>query len=147
MRSTTGRLRFQPSRPAPSLPHQVPNEHAENAGIPRASTAKKSLALDPLENQIPPGEIIPKPGAMFPKPAETFPKPGATKSKPNATKSKFPFFRVFSFFKGLRRSDEEFSRLLHFYPPPRLGPAASVGAVAIFIAQILIFENLLSEKI
>src|SRR5208282_6773488 len=52
MRSTTGRLRFQPSRPAPSLPHQVPNEHAENAGIPRASTAKKSLALDPLENNI-----------------------------------------------------------------------------------------------
>ena len=29
---TNGRLRFQPSRPAPSLPHQVPNEHAENAG-------------------------------------------------------------------------------------------------------------------
>jgi NAD(P)-dependent dehydrogenase (short-subunit alcohol dehydrogenase family) len=31
---TVGRLRFQPSRPAPSLPHQVPNERAENAGIP-----------------------------------------------------------------------------------------------------------------
>src|SRR5689334_8552881 len=31
-RPTTGRLRFQPSRPAPSLPHQVPNEHAENTG-------------------------------------------------------------------------------------------------------------------
>ena len=29
---TAGRLRFQPSRPAPNLPHQVPNEHAENAG-------------------------------------------------------------------------------------------------------------------
>jgi hypothetical protein len=29
---TAGRLRFQPSRPAPSLPHQVPNEHAENEG-------------------------------------------------------------------------------------------------------------------
>jgi hypothetical protein len=35
MRPTTSRLRFQPSRPAPSLPHQVPNEHAENAGILR----------------------------------------------------------------------------------------------------------------
>jgi transposase len=31
-RSTYDRLRFQPSRAAPSLPHQVPNEHAENAG-------------------------------------------------------------------------------------------------------------------
>ena len=29
---TVGRLRFQPSRSAPSLPHQVPNEHAENTG-------------------------------------------------------------------------------------------------------------------
>jgi hypothetical protein len=28
----TAGLRFQPSRPAPSLPHQVPNEHVENAG-------------------------------------------------------------------------------------------------------------------
>ena len=26
------RRRFQPSHTAPSLPHQVPNEHAENAG-------------------------------------------------------------------------------------------------------------------
>src|SRR5271166_4973503 len=60
MRSTTGRLRFQPSRPAPSLPHQVPNEHAENAGIPRASTAKKSLALDPLENSIGRGRTVAK---------------------------------------------------------------------------------------
>jgi hypothetical protein len=34
MRSTAGRLRFQPSRPAPSLPHQAPNERAENTGIP-----------------------------------------------------------------------------------------------------------------
>jgi hypothetical protein len=33
--STYDRLRFQPSRAAPSLLHQVPNEHAENAGIPR----------------------------------------------------------------------------------------------------------------
>ena len=32
VRSIAGRLRFQPSRPAPSLPHQVPNEHAENTG-------------------------------------------------------------------------------------------------------------------
>ena len=31
-RLTYSRLRFQPSRVAPSLPHQVPNEHAENAG-------------------------------------------------------------------------------------------------------------------
>jgi hypothetical protein len=34
-RSTTGRLRFQPSRPAPSLPHQAPNEREENTGTPR----------------------------------------------------------------------------------------------------------------
>ena len=52
MRPATGRLRFQPSRPAPSLPHQAPNERAENAGIPRASTPRESPALDPLENSI-----------------------------------------------------------------------------------------------
>ena len=38
---TVGRLRFQPSRPAPSLPHQAPNEHGENAGIPSASTPRR----------------------------------------------------------------------------------------------------------
>jgi hypothetical protein len=43
---TVGRLRFQPSRASPSLPHQVSNEHAENAGTRRAS------AIDPLENTI-----------------------------------------------------------------------------------------------
>ena len=32
---TPGRLRFQPSRAASSLPRQAPNERAENAGIPR----------------------------------------------------------------------------------------------------------------
>ena len=35
MRPATGRLRFQPSRPAPSLPHQAPAERAENTGILR----------------------------------------------------------------------------------------------------------------
>ena len=53
-RSTYGRLRFQPSRAAPSLPHQVPNEHAENACVtPTASTPRRaSRPLDPLENDI-----------------------------------------------------------------------------------------------
>ena len=52
-RSTHDRLRFQPSRAAPSLPHQVPNEHAENAGTRKASRHPKSLSsLDPLENDI-----------------------------------------------------------------------------------------------
>ena len=37
-----GRLRFQPSRPAPSLPHQAPNERGENAGTPRASTPRRA---------------------------------------------------------------------------------------------------------
>jgi transposase len=37
-----GRLRFQPSRPAPSLPHQAPNERGENAGT-RKRRHRKSL--------------------------------------------------------------------------------------------------------
>ena len=36
-RPIAGRLRFQPSRPAPSLPHQAPDERAENTGTRRAS--------------------------------------------------------------------------------------------------------------
>src|ERR1700722_6875249 len=52
MRPTTSRLRFQPSRSAPSLPHQAPNERAENTGIPKASKPRKSNHLDPLENNI-----------------------------------------------------------------------------------------------
>jgi hypothetical protein len=51
-RPTPGRLRLQPSRPAPSLPHQAPNERAENTGIPKASKPRKSIRLDPLENNI-----------------------------------------------------------------------------------------------
>ena len=39
---TAGRLRFQPSRLAPSLPHQAPNERGENAGIPRAATPRRA---------------------------------------------------------------------------------------------------------
>jgi transposase len=46
MGPTAGRLRFQPSRPAHSLPHQVPNEHAENAGT-RKRRHPKSFRLDP----------------------------------------------------------------------------------------------------
>src|SRR5580704_1444772 len=42
-RPTPGRLRLQPSRPAPSLPHQAPNERAENTGIPKASKPGKSI--------------------------------------------------------------------------------------------------------
>ena len=52
MQPTTGRLRFQPSRPAPSLPHQVPNEHAENAGTRKRPHPEEASALDPLENDI-----------------------------------------------------------------------------------------------
>src|SRR5580704_3046118 len=52
MRSIAGRLRFQPSRSRPSLPHQAPAERGENTGIPKASKPRKSLRLDPLENGI-----------------------------------------------------------------------------------------------
>ena len=52
MRPATGRLRFQPSRPAPSLPHQAPNERAENAGTRKRRHPEESSALDPLENTI-----------------------------------------------------------------------------------------------
>jgi hypothetical protein len=45
MGPTVGQLRFQPSRPAPSLPHQVPNEHAENAGIPRRRQRRRASPL------------------------------------------------------------------------------------------------------
>ena len=49
-RLTSSRLRFQPSRPAPSLPHQVPNEHAENAGTRKRRHPEEASALDSLEN-------------------------------------------------------------------------------------------------
>ena len=49
---STGRLRFQPSRPAPSLPHQVPNEHAENTGTRKRRPPGRASALDPVENSI-----------------------------------------------------------------------------------------------
>jgi hypothetical protein len=52
MGPTVGRLRFQPSRPAPSLPHQAPNEHAENAGTRKRRNPEEAPALDPLENTI-----------------------------------------------------------------------------------------------
>src|SRR5260370_40065260 len=45
----TGRLRFQPSRPAPSLPHQVPNEHAENAGARKRRHPEEPPALDDVD--------------------------------------------------------------------------------------------------
>ena len=41
--TTAGRLRFQPSRPAPSLPHQVPNEHADNDKGPESVDTSKSF--------------------------------------------------------------------------------------------------------
>src|SRR5271155_5048496 len=50
MGPATGRLRFQPSRPAPSLPHQVPNEHAENTGTRKRRHQEEASALDSLEN-------------------------------------------------------------------------------------------------
>jgi hypothetical protein len=49
---TAGRLRFQPSRSAPNLPHQVPNEHAENAGTRKRRHSEELSALDPLEAKI-----------------------------------------------------------------------------------------------
>jgi hypothetical protein len=56
MRPTTSRLRFQPSRPAPSLPHQAPNERAENTGILRRR--QRRAPPDPLENGIPSTPVI-----------------------------------------------------------------------------------------
>ena len=44
-RSTYDRLRFQPSRPAPSLPHKEPNEHAENAGTRKRRHPEAASAL------------------------------------------------------------------------------------------------------
>ena len=52
MRPTTGLPRFQPSCPAPSLPHLVPNEHAENAGTRKRRNPEEASALDPVENSI-----------------------------------------------------------------------------------------------
>jgi hypothetical protein len=50
---TAGRLRLQPSRPAASLAHQAPNEHAENQGTQkRRHPEEPSSALDPLESSI-----------------------------------------------------------------------------------------------
>ena len=40
------------SRAAPSLPHQVPNEHAESAGTRKRRHPEEPPALDPLENAI-----------------------------------------------------------------------------------------------
>jgi hypothetical protein len=48
---TAGRLRFQPSRPAPSLPHQAPNERAENTGT-RKRRPRRASRHCPLENTI-----------------------------------------------------------------------------------------------
>ena len=42
----------QPSRFAPSLPHQVPKEHAENTGTRKRRHPKRPPALDPLENSV-----------------------------------------------------------------------------------------------
>src|SRR5580658_2465563 len=46
------RRRFQPSHTAPSLPHQVPNEHAENTGTRKRRHSEEPPALDLLENEI-----------------------------------------------------------------------------------------------
>ena len=51
MRPTTGRLRFQPSRPAPSLLHQAPNERREHRH-PGVRDPDDASAVDPLENGI-----------------------------------------------------------------------------------------------
>src|ERR1700733_3000642 len=49
MRPTTSRLRFQPSRPAPSSPHQAPNERAENTGILRRRHPRGASPLDDVD--------------------------------------------------------------------------------------------------
>jgi hypothetical protein len=51
MRPTNDRLRFQTSRPAPSLPHQAPAS-AQRTQASHDVGTKKSLALDPLEDAI-----------------------------------------------------------------------------------------------
>ena len=63
VRPATGRLRFQPSRPAPSLPHQAPNERAENTGILRRRHPEEAPALDPLENAGIPSASTPRRGS------------------------------------------------------------------------------------
>ena len=49
---TAGRLRFQPSRPAPSLPHQAPNERERTQASQGVDSEEQPLALDPLKNDI-----------------------------------------------------------------------------------------------
>ena len=61
----SGRLRFQPSRPAPSRPHQVPFEHVENADTRSAEIAQNgALPIDPLENKIHPEPAFPVEGSI-----------------------------------------------------------------------------------
>jgi hypothetical protein len=46
-----GRLRFQPRRPAPSLPHQAPAS-AQRTQASQGVETQEELPLDPLENTI-----------------------------------------------------------------------------------------------
>jgi hypothetical protein len=50
-RPTPGRLRFQPSRPVPSLPHQAPAS-AQRTQTSQGVDSQEELPLDPLENTI-----------------------------------------------------------------------------------------------
>jgi hypothetical protein len=42
------------SRPAPSLSHQVPNEHAESAGTRKRRNPEEASALEPIIERYPP---------------------------------------------------------------------------------------------
>ena len=57
---TAGRLRFQPSRPAPSLPRQAPNERAETAGTRKRRHPK---SFPPLTHLRPPPRCRHRAGA------------------------------------------------------------------------------------
>lgn len=70
MRPTAGRLRFQPSRPALSLPHQAPKRAHREPRHPTASKPKRAPALDGLDNTIRQKRPLETPGRAFLSPAQ-----------------------------------------------------------------------------
>ena len=69
-RPTAGRPRFQPSRPALSLPHQAPKRAHREPRHPTASKPKRAPALDGLENTIRQKRPLETPGRTFLSPAQ-----------------------------------------------------------------------------
>jgi hypothetical protein len=65
MRPTASRPRSQPSRPAPSLPHQAPKRAHREPRHPTASKPKRAPALDGLENTIRQKRPLETPGRAF----------------------------------------------------------------------------------